>query len=179
MKRAVNEKQLSTIEIHNVFSNISLFSKIADNEGIQTLTYQSNIISKKKGTILMKEGDKGDKTFIMINGTVEIRMKNMSGENSVIAVLEANFEKHIHPIIGELSLISDRSRSATVRAITDVELLIIENKKFFDIIKKFPSVGMHVYREMSVLLQKRLEKSNKNVVALFEAYVDEVFTFET
>lgn len=179
MEQQVHKRQLNNVEISGIFSNISLFSKIADNEGIQKLAHHSKFVFKKNGTTLMREGDKGDKTFIMINGTVEVHMKNMSGEDSVIAVLEADFEKHIHPIIGELSLINDRVRSATIRAITNVELLIIENKTFFAIIKKFPYMGMHFYREMSALLQKRLEKSNKNVVALFEAYVDEMFTLET
>ncbi len=173
------ERQLNETEILSIFSNISLFSKVAEDKGIQKLAQHSLLVSEGANKTLMKQGDKGNKTFIMLNGSVEVHMKNMSGEDSVIAILEANYKKHVHPIIGELSLISNRMRTATIRSATPVELLLIENKTFFSIVEEFPRMGMHFYREMCDLLQGRLESSNKNVVALFEAYVDEMFTVDT
>ncbi len=126
----------------------------------------------------MREGEIGTQTFIMLNGNVEVKMRNMSGENSVVAVLKSSFKDHIHPVIGELSFINKRERSATVIAITPVDLLVIECETFFSIVEEFPSVGMHVYREMCLQIQKRLETANKNVMALFDAYIDEMLNPE-
>lgn len=85
------------------------------------------IVDKLKfsaGDLVVKEGSFGDSIYLILSGTVEIS-KIVKGKKAVIAVLEKG------AIIGELSFIDKKPRPASGRAISDVEIGVID-KEFID-----------------------------------------------
>ncbi|KAF0185184.1 MAG: cyclic nucleotide-binding protein [Nitrospirae bacterium] len=85
------------------------------------------IVDKLKfsaGDLVVKEGSFGDSIYLILSGTVEIS-KNVKGKKAVIAILEKG------AIIGELSFIDKKPRPASGRAISDVEIGVID-KEFID-----------------------------------------------
>jgi len=82
------------------------------------------MISFKKGAYIIKEGEIANEVYQIISGSVEIVKRNQQGKEVVIAVLkEGN-------VIGELGIIQDRNRESSVRAITNLELRVIDIRIF-------------------------------------------------
>ena len=73
-----------------------------------------------KGDTIFREGERADEFFVVLRGEVEIR----NGKRRLETVGQ-------HGIFGEMAVIDDSARSATVVALTDVTLAPIRNSSFF------------------------------------------------
>jgi CRP/FNR family transcriptional regulator, cyclic AMP receptor protein len=104
--------------------------------------------SFKAGETIVKEGDRGDEMFVVHSGQVEIRRGNR--------VLETVPEKGI---FGEMALIDDGPRSATVVAKTDVSVVPVSEKQFLFLVRETPFFALNVMRT----LVRRLRASNEAV----------------
>ena len=103
----------------------------------------------KQGDILIREGEEGDEFFVIIKGKVEV-----SSRGSVIAVLgDGEF-------FGEMALLEGVKRSATVRAIEDTEVFILNRDGFQELLKINPKAGLKILQTLS----NRLRKSNERVI---------------
>jgi CRP/FNR family transcriptional regulator, cyclic AMP receptor protein len=101
-----------------------------------------------KGDTIFKEGDKADEFFVVVRGQVEIR----TGDRQ----LEILGPKGI---FGEMALIDDSPRSATVVALTDVVAAPIKEQQFLFLLRHMPAFALKVMR----VLAKRLRRQNKAV----------------
>jgi CRP/FNR family transcriptional regulator, cyclic AMP receptor protein len=101
-----------------------------------------------KGAAIFREGDRGDEFFVVVRGEVEIRSGNRLlerlGKNS---------------IFGEMALIDDSPRSATVVAVTDATVAPIKERQFLFLVKHTPFFALRVMR----VLASRLRAQNKAV----------------
>jgi signal transduction histidine kinase len=113
-----------------------LFEGLSDQE-LQQLVDNAKRISLRKGDTLMKQGDEGDSAYIVLEGGFEIQKQ--SGP-SVIKIDVRNPGE----IIGEMALLSDAPRSATVVAICDSETLCISQEAFENLLSTSPSATMAV-----------------------------------
>lgn len=100
------------------------------------------------GATIFREGEQGDEFFVVVRGQVEIR----SGDRR----LEILGPKGI---FGEMALIDDSPRSATVVALTDVTVAPIKEEQFLFLVKHMPMFALKVMR----VLAKRLRRQNKAV----------------
>jgi CRP/FNR family transcriptional regulator, cyclic AMP receptor protein len=100
------------------------------------------------GDTIFSEGEKGDEFFVVVRGKIEIR----SGDRS----LETLGPKGI---FGEMALIDDSPRSATVVALTDVTVAPIKERQFLFLVKHMPMFALKVMR----VLAKRLRRQNKAI----------------
>jgi CRP/FNR family transcriptional regulator, cyclic AMP receptor protein len=101
-----------------------------------------------KGDTIFKEGDQGDQFYVVVRGQVEIRSGNRRLE-----ILGQN------GIFGEMALIDDSPRSATVVALTDVTVAAMKEKQFLFLVKHAPFFALKVMR----VLARRLRRQNKAV----------------
>ena len=76
------------------------------------------LIGKKKGAFVVREGDRGDFMFIIVEGKVKVVRKRGKKEIVLATLEKGNF-------FGEMSLFGIGPRSATVKALTDLKLLKI------------------------------------------------------
>jgi CRP/FNR family cyclic AMP-dependent transcriptional regulator len=100
----------------------------------------------KPGETIFAEGERGDEFFVVVNGEVEVRSGNRRLE-----VLAKN------AIFGEMAIIDDSPRSATVVAIGDVTVAPIKEKQFLFLVRNTPFFALRVMR----VLATRLRKQNK------------------
>jgi CRP/FNR family transcriptional regulator, cyclic AMP receptor protein len=98
-----------------------------------------------KGGTIFKEGDHGDEFFVVVSGKVEIR----SGSRR----LEILGPKGI---FGEMALIDDSPRSATVVALTAVKVAPISEMQFLFLVEHMPAFALKVMR----VLAERLRRQN-------------------
>jgi CRP-like cAMP-binding protein len=113
---------------------------------MQTMTF-------KAGDTIVREGDEGDTGFLITTGTVEVLV---GGVGRRIGALEAG------EVFGEMCLIDPGPRSATVRALTDVECLKTSYEEFLKSIEERPDQALAF---MKTLVQ-RLRQTNQLIEAI-------------
>ncbi len=95
-----------------------------------------------EGQTIFREGDRGGEFFVVVRGEVEIRSGNRHletlGQNS---------------IFGEMALIDDSPRSATVVALTDVTVAPIKEKHFLFLVRHTPFFALRVMRVLALRLR--------------------------
>ena len=100
----------------------------------------------KAGSIIFREGDEASELFVIKSGQVRVQIGNRT-------IRELGAES----IFGEMALIDSEPRSATVTAITDVELVPVSEKQFLFLVSQTPYFALKVMR----VLAKRLRATNK------------------
>ena len=86
-----------------------------------------NIESFEPGEIVIQEGTKGTSAFIILSGAVEV-LKRSGDKDIVVATLGEG------QVFGEMGLIEDRPRSATVKAMTELRLQVISREGFNELL---------------------------------------------
>jgi CRP-like cAMP-binding protein len=151
--------------------NIALFEAIKDNETAMKRVIEVSSLRKfHKGDYIIKEGEMGDELFILLEGSVDILKKTMAGDDYVVTSLKAEY----NIFIGELALIDDDKRSASVVAKENSETLVIGKENFLALGDSDPHIGLSVTRVISKILAGRLRKTNEDMMTLFDALVTEV-----
>ena len=113
-----------------------LFEGLSDQE-LQQLVDDATPVSLHAGETLMKQGDPGDAAYVVLKGGFEIQKQ--SGP-SLIKIDVRNPGE----IIGEMALLSNTPRSATVVAVGDSEALRISQEVFENLLSTSPSAAMAV-----------------------------------
>jgi len=88
-------------------------------------------VSLKAGETLFREGDVGDRCYIIESGELDV-VKHSGGREVFLSVRGAG------EVIGELALMDDMPRMATVRAVTDAELLSVEHQHLQELLASSP-----------------------------------------
>ena len=105
--------------------------------------HETELLTLSAGETLFKEGEPGDLMYVLMSGTAEITV-----HNKVVEIAE------VGAIFGEMAMIDDLTRSATVVAKTDCRILPIERKRFNFLIQQTPHFALHVMRVMADRLRK-------------------------
>lgn len=150
---------------------ISLFEEIMNNRDM--MSNLMDIIKTRKcaaGERIITEGEMGDEMYILYSGKVEILKKTRAGDSYTVAVLSAE----MNVFFGEMALIDDDTRSATVESSAETELLVIKKSDFLSLGKKHPEIGFPVTRAITRNLAKRIRKTNEDMLTIFDALVNEI-----
>ena len=84
-----------------------------------------------EGQVLFKEGDPPDSVFRLLSGAVDI-LRDLDGDLILLGMIGAG------QFIGEMGVVENRSRNATARAASEVEVEILTPTEFFDQITGSP-----------------------------------------
>ena len=152
------------------FQKIFLFQDLEEAEIHQVL---SRTVPRdfSAGTVIIREGDPGDSLFIMQTGEVEITkqltlvMDEDTPKERVF--IRLNAENGVY--FGEMALLENETRSATVTALTDCSLLELHQKDFQDLIEMNPVMGVKLLLRLAQVLSGHLRKTNQDVVKLTTA----------
>lgn len=121
-----------------------------------------------EGTVIIKEGSTGDEMFIIESGRVEINLVRGDVVLLLTELQESSF-------FGEMSILTNKPRSATVKAKTAVRLLVLKKKDFMDIVNDNPKVAAKFLLAMGEDLCNRIITTNSNLENYFlinQAIVD-------
>ncbi|MFA6449924.1 MAG: cyclic nucleotide-binding domain-containing protein [bacterium] len=157
--------------VREKLKKISIFKKFAeDNLALEKIGGIIRVVKFKNGGYIIKEGEQGDDMFILNEGRVCIEKKTLQNENyTVVELTDA-----MHVFFGELALMDDDVRSASVMAVTDCECFKIKKDDFERLGDEDTKVGLYVTREIAKILAKRLRNANKDSITLFSALVTEI-----
>ena len=101
-----------------------------------------------KGSAVIKEGEKGDKMYIVVNGELEVKKE----DGPSLAILS---EKQV---FGEQALIDDEPRSASVVALADVSLLSLQRSSFQRLLRRYSSIAFNMMKILSDRLREAQAK---------------------
>ena len=150
---------------------IPLFTEIKENSGfMDELLRISRIKNYSRGDCIIREGEVGDEMYIVLTGGVEIRKKTRAGDDYTVVRLRA--EGNV--FFGELALIDDDTRSATVIATEDSSFIVINKKSFLQLGNQYPQIGLPITRAISRRVASSLRKTTEDMLTLFDALVNEV-----
>ncbi len=90
------------------------------------------------GKVLIREGDRGREFFVIVSGEVEVRRKGRKR-----ATLGPG------TFVGEMALLSKAPRSATVTAMTPVDVLVVTDRAFVMLLDKTPELWLKVARALA------------------------------
>ena len=128
------------LDLMNLSKDFKIFENISMSIEHQNICSQITYEFHKANEIVIKQGDKGDCLFYILRGIVNIKLSKKidtgiksDTENKEQTVIIKTLEKG--EIFGELSLIYDTPRSATVITVTDTDLIKIEKNPFNRYIK--------------------------------------------
>jgi CRP/FNR family transcriptional regulator, cyclic AMP receptor protein len=108
------------------------------------------------GSVLISQGEKGSGLFILTKGTVRItRTNSPDGAEEVLGTAG------MADIIGEMALLDDMPRSATVTAVDDVSALVLPFGEFRRIFRYILSTDPDVALDMMAVLSRRLRKAEQ------------------
>lgn len=124
----------------------------------------------KAGDLILKEGDLGDSLYILHEGTVQIK-RNTPG-NEQFAVVNLTSEQNV--FFGEVALVDKDNRSASVYALTDCKTLYINGKDFQSLCEENYMLGYYVMYRISRRIASSLRRSNRDLLTLYVALLDEV-----
>jgi CRP/FNR family cyclic AMP-dependent transcriptional regulator len=99
-----------------------------------------------RGTVLCREGDPGREMFIIQKGRVQVRKKVGSTEKVLAELSEGEF-------FGEMALLLEMDRSATVEAIEDSKILVIRPDAFESLLKNSPEIALKMLKKMALRLR--------------------------
>ena len=147
----IDSKFVKSIEIVSILNNVPIFDKF-NNKEINILSRYLDYSELKEGEILFNEGDKGDYLCFIVDGALEVLKTSGTMNDIVISTITRGRS------IGEMSIIDDYPRSATVRAKTKTRLVILPKKRFEHILDEYPSVAIKIMKGIARLLSLNLRK---------------------
>ena len=136
---------MSLNEDVNLLRNIPLFSKIEPSK-LKLLAFASERVMFEAGQELFHQGDHADAAYIIIKGKADVAVDTAGGE-----MLVARLEKN--DIVGEIGILCDVPRTATVRAVDPVTTLAISRDLFFKMISDYPQMAIEIMRELAHRLE--------------------------
>jgi pilus assembly protein CpaE len=149
-------------KIIEFLKNISFFSSLSE-ENFKNFSEHFVIKNFPKGEIIVKEGEPADLFYIITSGKVKV----IKGEDKVVASLKEG------EFFGEMALITDEPRSATVIAETDVETIALSKTDFDKFLEKNPQIAFHLTKVITRRLaetQKIDEEKERKKVNIISVY---------
>lgn len=103
------------------------------------------------GEALMRQGEEGDAAYVLMSGTAEVLVR-IGGRDTAVAELAG------HDIVGEMALLTEAPRSATVRARGVVEALKIDRATLLRLLREFPGMALELLRVITVRLERTTQE---------------------
>lgn len=123
-----NLKSEADVIIHHHFiKQLTVFSKTSP-ELLQKVAMQAIEFEVPEETIFFSEGDDADYCYFLLEGEAEVLAKNSAGFDTPVAILKTG------DIFGELGLIVDAKRNATVKSKSRCRLLKIDSGSFHELV---------------------------------------------
>jgi len=125
-----------------VLSNIDFLQELERNE-LMDVAKRLKLMLYCKGEEIIRQGAQGDIFYIIKSGTVEVTVRNERGELFLKKKLESD------DFFGEISVLTGEPRTATIKSLTDVELLMLNKFDFEILLNKYPDLDERISQKIA------------------------------
>ncbi len=134
---------------------VPIFSDLPE-EVIEQVILVGNKKTYTKESVILVEEEVGTALFVIIKGKVKVSRTSTDGREVILSILSDS------DFFGEMSILDGLNRSATVVALEDTELFIIQRKEFLDLLNKHPEISIALLSELT----QRLRNADMKIKAL-------------
>lgn len=132
----------------DLLRSIPMLAKLPSNK-LKLLAFASDRVSFAKGEVLFEQNDEADAGYIIISGQGDVLVS--TGPDTPPAKV-ASIKPH--EFVGDMAILCDIPRTATVAAATDLEALKIRKEHMMELINETPSLAVSVLKEQVQRLAK-------------------------
>jgi len=145
----------------STLKQIPLFSGLSDQE-LAHVEASATAKTYSKGTIIINEGDAGSSMFLLMQGRVKVFVSDSSAKEYVLAILGPG------EYVGELALLDDEPRTASVETEEQSTFLVIQKEDFLGLLRENPSIQFKLLLNLA-RRSRHLTEAVKNL-ALRDVY---------
>ncbi len=142
--------------------NVSIFADL-DPAAVAALERLAELRDFSPGAVVVSQEDRGDALFVLVSGKVKVVLYGDSGREIILSIFKSPGD-----FFGEMSLLDDEPRSATVIADRASRLLVLARREFQAHLEAQPRTALRVLREVS----RRLRRADAVIgnLALLDVY---------
>lgn len=142
---------MSLAQEYDVLRRVPFFAEIEPAK-LKLLAFMSERVGFDPGKTVCRQGDQADAAYLIIDGEADIVLEGAAGPITV-ATLGRN------EIVGEIGILCNAPRNATVRAKTRLVCLRILKDPFMRMVREFPNMAVAIMQELA----HRLEATNNQL----------------
>ena len=160
-----------------LFARVPMFERLAPHE-LDALLAVSHARTLAAGAELFHKGDRGMQIFVILRGRLKVVTTSAEGDDIVFGIMDPG------EVFGELALLADTGgvRTATVVAMDDCELLVLDRREFVPFLRAHPDAAIRLLETLAERLRRISEfvedtmflnlpsRLAKKLLALAEAY---------
>lgn len=136
--------------------------QMLNDEQRQQIGKYLEVVRYPTGATLFTQGEPGDYVGVVLSGKLEVKKQTeFEGRQIIIAILERG------AFVGELSLVDEQPRSATVTALADAELVVLNRDALEDLLQQYPQAGIAFLKGVNRILSIRLRKAVDRIAEVF------------
>lgn len=144
-----------------MLANVSLFSDLKKGD-LDILAAHGVTRSFPRNTVVITEGDTSDSLYLIIEGRVKVFLMDDQGREVILRTQGSG------EYFGELALVDERPRSASVMTLEPAKFSIISRAAFDECLSRHPKIAMVLVRHLSRLVRALTE--NVRSLALLDVY---------
>lgn len=139
---------MSLSEDAATLASVPLFQGV-DPARLKLIAFAAERQTVPAGTVLVRQGEPGDAVYVVLSGEASAEVSTADGSTIRVGGVPAG------TLFGEVALLADVPRTASVKADTEMTVLCLGADLFFDLVQEFPAIGIAVMRELG----RRLDRS--------------------
>ncbi len=139
-----------------VLQKVPLFAGLNDS-ALGLLTSQAQVAEYATGELIVREGEPGNRLFLIESGRVEILKRFGQPHQRQVALLESG------DFFGEMSILESQPRAATVRALDFTRLLALSSGAFYHLYKAMPEQYSILILNLARDLSRRLRRLDESL----------------
>lgn len=141
--------------------SLPIFDSLPEDR-LAAIGQRARLRHAKKGEVVLHAGDRTDNLYIILTGTLRVLVSDEDGREVILSIL------HPGELFGEMGVIDDHPRSATVTAIEPSELVVIAKSDFRLSLEENFDLALYIMRG----LVKRLRQADRKIesLALMDVY---------
>jgi len=125
----------------DLLRKIPMFAKLNASK-LKLLAFTSEMVMYEPGDVVFHVGNPADCVYIIVEGTVDVVNET---DNGTLVTLTL----HENQLIGELAVLSNARRSATLKASSKVTLMKISSEMFLKLLSENSDLALDVMRQLS------------------------------
>ena len=145
----------------SVLAGVSFFSDLAEDD-LEQIAEHAVLESFMRGALVITEGDLADALYVVISGRVKVFLGSDDGKEVVLTILVPG------ECFGEIALLDEEPRSASVAAMEKTKLLVIRRDTFLELLQGNPILARSMISSLAYLV-RRLTGSVQSL-ALMDVY---------
>lgn len=135
--------------------SVPIFSEL-DSERLKQISQLGSRKFYKKDATVLHENETGSALFVIISGKVKVSRESDDGKEVILSILnESDF-------FGEMAILDGLNRSASVTAIEEAELFLVQRADFLNLLQEHPEISVSLLQELT----RRLRASDLRIKSL-------------